>query len=482
MEQDSAETERGVEERTARLAQREAELTAANKELQYDITESKRTEEEISRRNRELSVLYSISRATSTSFNLEDRLSRALHATLEALDIEAGGIYLLEPDGETLTLHAKGGSTDEFMRGVQQLKMGEGVAGKAALEKKPVVLDIADYPTARLHSLVASQGFRTMASMPLLSGGQVVGTLNLATAKERAFPADEMQLLTAIGQQLGASVQNAQLYLAVQQELGERKKTEQAINELNQKLVHHAEDLAAANAELEAFSYSVSHDLRAPLRAIDGFSRILMEEHASELAPEARRYLGLVRDSTLQMGHLIDDLLAFSRLSRQPLHKIQVAPAGLVRQCLEELKEEIQDRSVEVIVDDLPDCHADPALLKQAWMNLLSNALKFSRKREHAMVHVGWTKQTRRLPNSKGGAKSDSSRDGVTYYVRDNGVGFDMKYSSKLFGVFQRLHRLEEYEGTGVGLAIVQRVIHRHGGRVWADAQPDQGATFYFTL
>jgi light-regulated signal transduction histidine kinase (bacteriophytochrome) len=225
--------------------------------------------------------------------------------------------------------------------------------------------------------------------------------------------------------------------------------------------------LEAANKELEAFSYSVSHDLRAPLRAIDGFSRILLEEHAQQLSDEAQEYLGLVRDNTQQMGRLVDDLLSFSRLSRQQIKKQIVAPARIVQQCMEDLRGEQNGRRVEITVGDLPSCKADPSLLKQVWFNLLANALKYTRKRDAAVVEIG--------------SRCDRPGERI-YFVRDNGVGFDMQYIPKLFGVFQRLHRAEDYEGTGVGLAIVHRIVLRHGGRVWAEAQPDQGATFYFTL
>ena len=236
--------------------------------------------------------------------------------------------------------------------------------------------------------------------------------------------------------------------------------------ELEQRVDERTAQLEAANRELEAFSYSVSHDLRAPLRAIDGFSRILIEDHASQLSDEAIRLLGIVRNNTQQMGQLIDDLLTFSRLSRQPVNKQVVDMATLVHQVLETLKRELEGRKVQIEIGELPTCQGDPTLLKQVWMNLISNALKFTLRSQVAQIEID-CKET---------------EGGPVYYVKDNGVGFDMQYVDKLFGVFQRLHRSEEYEGTGVGLAIVQRIIHRHGGRVWTEAKLNDGATFFFTL
>jgi len=219
---------------------------------------------------------------------------------------------------------------------------------------------------------------------------------------------------------------------------------------------------------LEAFSYSVSHDLRAPLRAIDGFSRILLQDYVAALPEEAQEYLRDVRASTLQMGQLVDDLLAFARLSRQPIKKQPVPVDQMVGQCLEELSGEHKGRRVNVSVGPLPAGLADPALLKQVWTNLLSNAFKYTGQRETASIEVG--------------ARDGNGCGSHAYFVKDNGVGFDMRYAHKLFGVFQRLHKAEEYPGTGVGLAIVQRIVHRHGGRVWAESQPNQGTVFYFTL
>lgn len=248
--------------------------------------------------------------------------------------------------------------------------------------------------------------------------------------------------------------------------ISERRRVNEEMKRLNEDLKHRAFDLEAANKDLEAFSYSVSHDLRASLRAMDGFSRILMEKHGAEMSPDAQRYQNLIRDNAKQMGRLIDDLLSFSRLSRQQLKTHPIAVAEIVREALKDLAHEQATGHFQISVKDLPSCQADPSLLRQVFVNLLSNAIKFTRQRTGAQIEVGCL-----------------TNNGVpVYFVKDNGVGFDMKYSDKLFGVFQRLHRAEDYEGTGVGLAIVQRIVHRHGGRVWADAQVDKGATFYFTL
>lgn len=241
--------------------------------------------------------------------------------------------------------------------------------------------------------------------------------------------------------------------------------------------------LEAAIRELESFSYSVSHDLRAPLRSIDGFSRILLDDFVDDLPPQAQRYLRLVRSNTQQMGLLVDDLLAFSRLGRQALKRERVDSEQLLQQVLGDLQVDQNERKIEILIGSLPPCFADPHLLRQVWFNLLANAVKFTRTREVAKIEVG---AGRLLPPSflpEGVAPGRGEMKPVdAYFVRDNGVGFDMQYAGKLFGVFQRLHSAESYEGTGVGLAIVQRIIHHHGGLVWADAEVDKGATFYFTI
>jgi light-regulated signal transduction histidine kinase (bacteriophytochrome) len=256
----------------------------------------------------------------------------------------------------------------------------------------------------------------------------------------------------------------------VSRNITERKRAEQEVRRLNadleRRVVERTDQLEAANKELEAFSYSVSHDLRSPLRAVNGFSQIVLEEYGPQLPEEAKQHLQTICNGAQRMGMLIDDLLAFARLSRLPLNKRTVDVVQQVRDALAELASEQTGRALELRIGDLPPCHGDPALLKQVWVNLLSNALKYSKNRDPGVIEIGATAELAQ----------------IEYFVRDNGTGFDMRYADKLFGVFQRLHRQEEFAGTGVGLAIVHRILTRHGGRIWAEALPNHGATFHFTL
>jgi signal transduction histidine kinase len=223
-------------------------------------------------------------------------------------------------------------------------------------------------------------------------------------------------------------------------------------------------ELIAANKELDAFSYSVSHDLRAPLRAMDGYARMLEEDFGARLDEEGRRLLGVVRASGKKMGRLIDDLLEFSRLGRQEPLRTRVDMGQLAREVAGELANAAP--RAQVRIGELPGALADRSLIKQVWHNLVGNALKYSAKRPDPQVEIG--------------ARREAAE--TVFWVRDNGAGFDMRYAARLFGVFQRLHRAEEFPGTGVGLAIVQRIVARHGGRVWAEARPEAGATFHFSL
>ncbi len=249
-------------------------------------------------------------------------------------------------------------------------------------------------------------------------------------------------------------------------DLTDRVIREQTIQQLNDQLQAHTLRLEAANRELEAFTYTVSHDLRAPLRGIDGYTRILMDEYSDRLDEEGVQIGETIRSSVMRMSDLIDGLLTFSRLSRVDLQKRNVKMKELALKVFKDLTETKGETNIQFILDDIPDVLGDETLLHQVWANLISNAIKFSSQRDTPIIEVHGIKETLE----------------IIYQVKDNGAGFDMKYIDKLFGVFQRLHSSDEFEGTGVGLAIVQRIIQRHGGKVWANAEPGIGAIFYFSL
>ncbi|HEX7847537.1 MAG TPA: ATP-binding protein, partial [Chitinophagaceae bacterium] len=236
--------------------------------------------------------------------------------------------------------------------------------------------------------------------------------------------------------------------------------------DLESKVRERTAQLETSNAELESFSYSVSHDLRAPLRAINGYSIILKEDYAEKLDPEANRVINAIISNATMMGKLIDDLISFSKINKRETHYHTVDMKLMAERCYQELQQGQQSAKVNIEIDDLPSCYGDGSLLKQVWLNLISNAIKYSAKKETPYIRIGYQKEAER----------------VIYFVQDNGVGFEMKYVNKLFGVFQRLHKYEDFEGTGIGLALAKRILKKQGGEIWANAEIGIGAVFYFSL
>jgi light-regulated signal transduction histidine kinase (bacteriophytochrome) len=291
----------------------------------------------------------------------------------------------------------------------------------------------------------------------MVARGESAGVLCFASSRpQRRITLGQVKALNIVASTAGSALAAAILW--------EQLRT--ANRELEQRVRDRTSQLEAANQELEAFSFSVSHDLRAPLRIVEGYCDLIRRDYGALVPSTARELLDEVCTGTRRMGQLIEDLLTFSRFARQPLEKQRLRPAEILASALRQVRAEVEARAVEVQVGELHECSGDAALLEQVMVNLLSNALKFTRGRARAHITVG----------------SFERDGGQVYFVRDNGVGFDMKHAAKLFGAFQRLHAQGDFEGTGIGLSIVHRIIQRHGGRIWAESRPDEGATFYFTL
>ncbi|MEQ9409504.1 MAG: PAS domain S-box protein [Fuerstiella sp.] len=347
---------------------------------------------------------------------------------------------------------------DRFIAGEVAFANSNSLYGEVMVSGRPLIANDAPDDPRACGTPAGHPPLKTFLGLPLISSQRIVGMIGLANREggyDDALVSFLKPMLSACGNLL-AAWRNEQ----------HRREAEEQLRQVNSQLAAQSEQLKAANRELESFSYSVSHDLRAPLRSVDSFSRIILEDYGPQLDQEGHRLLNIVRDEAQRMGQLIDDLLQFSRMGRQLLEPGNVNMTALARSAYEELPSQIKQHVQTIELPSLPGARGDRAMLRQVWTNLLSNAAKFTSHNPDAHIEVG----------------SSVSENFHTYYVRDNGVGFDPRFTHKLFGVFQRLHAEDEFEGTGVGLAIVQRVIHRHEGKVWAEGSLDGGATFHFSL
>ncbi len=434
------------------------------------------------RRNWQLNELHrylldATSSVPSEDAGVSEGLKRLSRSAAEAVGGLAGGV--IQWDGSVNTGELRESTDPDLL--TRAFANGAHLVDKVAQEGKSIAVYVADVKDESERKQLAIIGAGTWLLIPMAVNQRLWGVLLVLLPGRSLFIDDDVSVLELFAQESAIVLTNYGLIAQLRNYSGELERkvsertsalteSEQRYRKLNAELEQRVSErtgqLQAANKELEAFAYSVSHDLRAPLRAIDGFSRILVEDYYAQLPPDVQNYLNRVRAETRQMGQLIEDLLTFSYLGRQEMRKETVDLTSLVRQIIDDLNDQQNGRQVETLVDELPPVQGDRGLLKQVFVNLLSNAYKYSRKREHPVVEV----------------RCREENGEVVFSVKDNGAGFDMRYARKLFGVFERLHSAAEFEGTGVGLAIVQRVVNRHGGRIWAEAEVDKGATFYFTL
>ncbi|GAA6623174.1 sensor histidine kinase [Scytonema sp. NUACC26] len=331
------------------------------------------------------------------------------------------------------------------------------------------VADIYNYGLSDCHIQILAQ-FQVRANLvvPLLQGQHLWGLLCIHQCSEpREWQATEIEFATQIASHLAIALQHTELLVDLQAKVLERQQAEQAVQLLNQELQRSLVELQAVNKELEAFSYSVSHDLRAPLRSIDGFSQALVEDCYDMLNPSGQNHVRRIRAATQRMGQLIDDLLNLSRVTRSDMYLELVDLSRLASDICTELQQSQPKREIEFAIQTGLTAQGDSRLLRVLLENLLNNAWKFTSKHPRPRIEFGMTISEKGMP---------------IYYVRDNGAGFDMTYAHKLFGPFQRLHNMNDFPGNGIGLATVHRIVHRHGGRIWVEAEVERGATFYFTL
>jgi signal transduction histidine kinase len=374
-------------------------------------------------------------------------------ATIMAI-VRLAARELTGADGATFVLkdgpncyYAEENAIEPLWKG-QRFPLTACVSGWAMNHREAVMI-----PDIYLDDRVPQDAYRptfvkSLAMVPIRTANPI-GAIGNYWAHHHVATVDELALLEALANTTAVAIENVQVYA-----------------ELEERVAARTRELAVANKELEAFSYSVSHDLRAPLRAVNGYCRIFIEDFGAGTPAEGLQVLEKAMAGAERMGALIEDLLEFSRLSRQPLDASNVSLNGLVQRALDAQHLADSGRNIEITVGDLGNCEGDASLLEQVFVNLITNACKFTRGRDPARIEIG-------------AEQRNSER---VLFVRDNGAGFDMKFAGKLFGVFQRMHTPQEFEGTGVGLSIVQRVIERHGGRIWAEAEVGRGATFYFTL
>ncbi len=397
-------------------------------------------------------ILADAARLLLTSVAPERVVQTICERVMEHLDCQAFFNFLIEEGTERMHLNAHAGISEEMARRVEWLDVGVAVCGCVARDGKRIIVeDIANRLDERTE-LVKSFGIQAYACHPLVYQDRTIGTLSFGTCERPRFSDDDISLMRAVASLVVTAMA--------------RKRVEDDLAQARDIAEERTREVEAAIQDLEGFTYSVSHDLRAPIRHISGFSDLLRKTCWAMLDDKGRQYLETISSSSRKLGTLTDDLLKFSKMGRAPLRKSAVNLAVLVREVVEGLAEETASRRITWTIGELPAVEGDASMLRLVFANLLANAVKFTRQKEEASIEIGHRDE----------------KEAHVIYVKDNGAGFDMRYADKLFGIFQRLHRESEFEGIGIGLANVARVIHRHGGRVWGEGTLGDGAVFSFTL
>ncbi len=420
-------------------------------------------------------TLFRVITSLRESLDLETIFQTTAREVRQLLGADRVGMFRFYPDsgwddGEFVSEDVDPAFPSAIAQKVHDHCFGEQFAIHYQLGRIQAVADIHNAGLQDCHVEVLSQfQIRANLAVPLLQGQKLWGLLciNQCTGP-RQWQDLEIEFVTQIANHLGVALQHAELMEELRAEIAERQQAEQREKDLNQGLRQAILELKAVNKELEAFSYSVSHDLRAPLRSIDGFSQAILEDCDGQLDETGQDYLRRIRAATQRMGHLIDDLLTLARVTRSDMNRGTIELSRIASRICNDFQQSQPERLVEFTIQPSIVVQGDGHLLQVILENLISNAWKFTSKNPQSKISFGAIPQNNDLP--------------TVYFVRDDGAGFDMAYADKLFGPFQRLHGVNDFPGNGIGLATVQRIVHRHGGRAWAEGALDQGATFYFTL
>ncbi len=419
-------------------------------------------------------ALFRVISRIRESLDLETIFKTTAIEVRQLLMADRVGMFRFYPDtgwddGEFVSEDVDGAFPSAIAQKIHDHCFGDQFAIHYEQGRIQAVADIHNAGLSDCHIQILSQ-FQVQANLavPLLQGQKLWGLLCIhQCAAPREWQPIEIEFVSQIANHLGVALQHAELLAELRIEVAERQQAQEQAQNLNQGLRQAVVELKAVNHELESFSYSVSHDLRAPLRSVDGFSQALLEDCYDQLDDSGQEYLGRIRSATQRMGHLIDDLLTLSRVIRSDIQIETVNLSRLASNISHELQRTQPDRQLEFVIQPGLLTQGDERLLQVVLENLLNNAVKFTSKHSQAKIELGTIAK---------------DHEDLVYFVRDDGVGFDMNYAEKLFSPFQRLHGMQEFQGNGIGLATVQRIVRRHGGRVWAEGIVEGGATFYFTL